>query len=184
MASFSSNLLYIHVHWYKSISAFNWIFIFMLSNVCYFSYEKLSVHRDCSMFIHFNFNSNFFLSIFSFLKLTQWICLFIYLFTFICVAFNRTGYVVAGVNSFAIVNFWLKFIRSTRMPSMYAAAEDDGLAEDYGRCTDARCGTRTLGGQSTSHFISEGFVQYSQPSFNVNGMVELYQSSASINMCS
>lgn len=60
------------------------------------------------------------------------------------------------------------------MPSMYA--EDDGLTDDYNRCT------RTLGGQSTSHFISEGFVQYSQPSFN--GMVELYQSSASINMCS
>lgn len=67
---------------------------------------------------------------------------------------------------------------------MYAAAEDDGLADDYNRCTDVRCGNRTttLGGQSTSHFISEGFVQYSQPSFN--GMVELYQSSASINMCS
>lgn len=65
---------------------------------------------------------------------------------------------------------------------MYEAAEDDGLADDYNRCTDVRCGTRTLGGQSTSHFISEGFVQYSQPSFN--GMVELYQSSASINMCS
>lgn len=65
------------------------------------------------------------------------------------------------------------------MPSMYA--EDDGLADDFSRCSDVRC-SRTLGGQSTSHFISEGFVQYSQPSFN--GMVELYQSSASINMCS
>lgn len=66
------------------------------------------------------------------------------------------------------------------MPSMYAA-EEDGLTDEFGRCADIRC-TRTLGGQSTSHFISEGFVQYSQPSFN--GMVELYQSSASINMCS
>lgn len=68
--------------------------------------------------------------------------------------------------------------RPARMPSMYA--EEDGL-DDFGRCADVRC-TRTMSGQSTSHFISEGFVQYSQPSFN--GMVELYQSSASINMCS
>lgn len=72
------------------------------------------------------------------------------------------------------------FFRTTRMPSMYA--EDDGISSDFGRCSDVRC-TRPLAGQSsTSHFISEGFVQYSQPSFN--GMVELYQSSASINMCS
>lgn len=92
----------------------------------------------------------------------QWICLFV----------------------FDFLRCLLNPFRSTRMPSMYAAAEDDGLADDYGRCTDVRCGNRTttLGGQSTSHFISEGFVQYSQPSFN--GMVELYQSSASINMCS
>lgn len=67
------------------------------------------------------------------------------------------------------------------MPSMYADP-DDGLADDFSRCADVRCPNRTLGGQSTSHFISEGYVPYVQPSFN--GMVELYQSSASINMCS
>ncbi|XP_055324550.1 B-cell receptor CD22 [Sitodiplosis mosellana] len=72
----------------------------------------------------------------------------------------------------------MKRLKPTRMPSMYA--EEDGL-DDFGRCADVRC-TRAMSGQSTSHFISEGFVQYSQPSFN--GMVELYQSSASINMCS
>lgn len=65
------------------------------------------------------------------------------------------------------------------MPSMYAA-EEDGI-DDFGRCIDARC-ARTMSDQSTSHFISEGFVQYSQPSFN--GMVELYQSNANMNLCS
>lgn len=76
----------------------------------------------------------------------------------------------------------LAFYRPTHMmPSMYGGdADDDDLTDDY-RCADVRC-ARALGGQSTSHFISDGFVQYSQPSFN--GMVELYQSSASINMCS
>lgn len=72
----------------------------------------------------------------------------------------------------------LCYDRPTQMPSMYA--EDDELTDEY-RCADVRC-ARALGGQSTSHFISDGYVQYAQPSFN--GMVELYQSSASINMCS
>lgn len=66
------------------------------------------------------------------------------------------------------------------MPSMYA--EDDAITtDDFGRSDDMRY-TRALGDQSTSHFISDGFVQYSQPSFN--GIVDLYQSSTSINMCS
>lgn len=73
--------------------------------------------------------------------------------------------------------------RPTRMPSMYA--EEDSLGDEFGRCADIRC-TRTLGGHthsnSSTRFISDGFVQYSQPS--INGMVDLYQSSASINMCS
>lgn len=65
------------------------------------------------------------------------------------------------------------------MPSMYA--EEESLADEFGRCADIRC-TRMVGTPSTNRFISEGFVQYSQPS--LNGVVELYQSSASINMCS
>lgn len=65
------------------------------------------------------------------------------------------------------------------MPSMYA--EEEGLGDEFTRCADIRC-SRTLGGHSSNRYISDGFVQYSQPS--LTGMVELYQSSASINMCS
>lgn len=64
------------------------------------------------------------------------------------------------------------------MPSMYA--EDDEFGEAFTRCADIRC-TRSPG--HSSRYISEGYVQYSQPS--LNGMVELYQTgpSININMC-
>lgn len=74
----------------------------------------------------------------------------------------------------------LHLCRPTGMPSMYA--EEDGISEECGRCADIRC-TRPIGGHSsTTRFISDGFVQFSQPS--INGMVDLYQTNTGMNMCS
>lgn len=50
----------------------------------------------------------------------------------------------------------------TDVPSMYA--EDDGFDEQFTRSADIRISRTTA--PRNSRYISEGFVQYSQPSLN------------------
>lgn len=50
----------------------------------------------------------------------------------------------------------------TDVPSMYA--EDDGFEEEYTRAADIRQSRASL--NRGSRYVTEGFVQYSQPSLN------------------
>lgn len=66
--------------------------------------------------------------------------------------------------------------RPTSMPSMYA---EDGV-DDLSHCSDVRY-SAALADQSTSHFISEGFVQYTQPTYD-GALVELYPAHSSVDI--
>lgn len=66
--------------------------------------------------------------------------------------------------------------RPTSMPSMYA---EDGV-DDLSHCSDVRY-PAALADQSTSHFISEGFVQYTQPTYD-GALVELYPAHSSVDI--
>lgn len=60
-------------------------------------------------------------------------------------------------------------------------AEDDAITvDDLSHCSDIQY-TAALADQSTSHFISEGFVQYAQPTYD-GALVELYPAHSSVDV--